>query len=175
MEEKKKEKEGFLQEDFTDKWSTFKYLTGVQSDLKHDVTSDFILAKLRENQKEAIIELVRDAYFAKKEVLKLTRGWNYKIDRKGKYIKNDDKTFKKFPLDLVEIKYIKNLADITFNSYMIKMIMTVIMYRNIEQNVLMEMITEKDRLAEESEGLKRENEELTKRVAKNIKEGDKDR
>ena len=70
---------------------------------------------------------------------------------------------------------IGNLADITFNSYMIKMIMTVIMYRNIEQNVLMEMITEKDRLAEESEGLKRENEELTKRVAKNIKEGDKDR
>lgn len=174
IEKKKSKDEEFQKEDFTDKYGTYKYLTQPQSDIKVDITSDFILAKLNENQKEAIIELVRDAYFAKKTIEKLAEGWVYKVGKDRKYIRNEDMTYKRYPLPPDERKYIQQLAKITFNSYMIKLIMTVIMYRNIEQNILMELITEKDRLNQETEELKRENQELGKRIKENVKKGEKE-
>lgn len=159
---------------FSDKWSTYKYLTTIQSDIKDEITSDFILAKLNENQKESVIELVRDAYFVKKEMEKLALAWRYKPLKNGKYIKNEDGTFKKFALPQEEQKYIKNIAKITFNSIMIKIIMTKIEYRNVDKNVIMELITEKDKMAAENEEISDENKRLLEKAKRNIKKGGKD-
>ncbi len=168
----------FYKEGFDDKWSTYKYMTDVQSDIKKDITSDFILAKLKnDNAPEpiGIIELVRDGYFCKKMLERYIDSWTYQVGKNGKYIRNKDGTFKKFPLSDESKRYIKNVAEVNFNVYMVKVIMTVIMYRNIKDNVLMELITEKDRLSGETEGLKKENEELMKKMSKNIKKGEENK
>lgn len=165
-------KNKFRDDGFSDKWSTYKYLTGIHSpDLQKSITSDFILAKLDINQKESIIELVRDAYYVKKEIEKLLEGYHYVKDKKGKYLKNDDGSYKTVPLSYDEQRYIKNKAQTTFNSLMIKIIMTKIEYRNVEKNVIMELITEKDKMTEESMKLERENKELGQRLKENIKKG----
>lgn len=157
---------------FSDKWGTYKYLTDIQSDIRKDITSDFILAKLNDTQKEAVIELVRDAYFVKKEMEKLKDGFIYQVDKKGKYIRNKDGTFKRFPISKEEQKIIENLAKITFNSFMIKIIMTKIEYRNVENNVMVELLTEKDKMAIDNERLEAENRDLTKRIKNNIVKGE---
>lgn len=159
---------------FSDKWGTYKYLTDIQSDIKEDITSDFILAKLNENQKESVIELVRDAYFVKKEIEKLALGYRYRPLKNGKYMKNKDGTFKRFDLTRIEQKYIEKVAKITFNSFMIKIIMTKIEYRNVENNVMMELITEKDKMSAENSRLEEENKDLLKRMKNNIKKGSGD-
>ena len=121
---KKEEKEsGFFKEGFDDKWSTYKYMTDVQSDIRKDITSDFILAKLRNDQAPepaGIIELVRDGYFCKKMLERYMGAWIYKVGVNGKYIRNKDGTFKKFPLDAQLKKYIRNIAEVNFNVYMVK-------------------------------------------------------
>lgn len=156
---------------FSDKWGTYKYLTDIQSDIKKDITSDFILAKLNETQKEAVIELVRDAYFIKKELERLTNAYYYKPLKNGRYVKNEDGTFRRFPITKEQRDYIMNIAKMTFNSYMIKIIMTKIEYRNVENNVMMELITEKDKMAMENFKLEEENKDLMKRMKNNIKKG----
>lgn len=175
MKFKKEDKKSFEKEDFSDKWGIYKYLTEPQSDIKENITSDFILAKLDNKQAptpEPVIELVRDAYFAEKYMNKLTESYRYKVGKDGKYIRNQDGTFKKFPLDNDEIDYIRKYARMTFNAYMIKLIMTVLMYRNIDKNVLMELITERDRMSEENERLRQENMSVKDRVKENIKKGE---
>lgn len=159
---------------FSDKYSTYKHLIEVKSDIRDNITSDFILAKLNDNQKESVVELVRDAYFAKKEIEKLARGYTYRIDKNRKYYRNEDYSYKKFELSQDEKDYIKMVARMTFNSYMIKLIMTVIMYRNIDKNVVMELITEKDRLMGENEELSREKDTLLGKAKNKLKNEEKD-
>lgn len=159
---------------FSDKWSTYKYLTSIHSDIKKDITSDFILAKLNENQKESIIELVRDAYFIKKAMERLIDCKTYKVGKNHKYIKNNDGSFRKFDLSEDEKEYISNMAKLTFNAIMIKILMTKIEYRNVDSNVIMELITEKDKMVAENDRLEEENKDITERIKKNIKKGGND-
>ena len=62
----------------------------------------------------------------------------------------------------------------TFDAYMIKLIMTVLMYRNLPENVLLELMADKERLTEETEKLKEEHKDLSQRKKENIKKGEKD-
>ena len=107
----------------------------------------------------------------KKELEKLANGYVYRPLRNGKYTKNSGGTFKKFPIPKESRDYIKNVAKMTFNSYMIKIIMTKIEYRNVENNVMVELITEKDKMNAENEKLEAENKDLIKRMQNNIKKG----
>lgn len=171
-----KEKD-FFEEDFNDKYGIYKHLVDVHSDIKKDITSDFILAKLKNDQApvpEPIIELVRDAYFCKKMIERYAEAKEYKVDARGKWIKEKDGTYKKYPISDEKIKYIKNEAKIIFNVYMIKVIMTVIMYRNIKENVIMELITEREKYEAEIEKAKQENANVGETIKKNIKKSGKE-
>jgi len=175
MSKRNQEKNDFYklrESSFSDKWSTYKYLTSIQSDIKKDITSDFILAKLDQNQKESVIELVRDAYYIKKMMERYADHKTYKVNKRtGRYLTNADGTYKQHSLDPKEKKYILNMAKITFNSIMIKIIMTKIEYRNVDKNVMMELITEKDKMNGENGDLEGENREILERMKKNIKKG----
>lgn len=159
-----KDENKFEDEPFADKWGTYRHFTKVHSDIKDDITSDFILAKLTDNQKESITELVRDAYFCKKEIEKLAKSKHYKLGKNNRFIKNSDGSFAKFDMSEDEQNYIKALGKITFNSYMIKILMITIMYRNIDKNTLIELMTEKEKLENENERLENETANLGQKV-----------
>lgn len=136
-----------------DKWGHFNFLARVHSDIQKDMTSDFILAKFPEEKRVVVAELVRDAYFIQKEIEKLTKSWDYKIGKNGHYLKNEDGTYKKIELSETKKNYIILVAKITFNSYMIKLIVTAIMNRNLDKNVMLELMTQKDQLEQENADL----------------------
>ena len=58
------------------KLDLIKYTSQVQSDINTNITSDFVLAKLNEKDKTAIIEMTDNAYHAKKILLQIAK--NYK-------------------------------------------------------------------------------------------------
>ena len=60
--------------------------------------------------------------YSYKYMNKLTESYRYKVGKDGKYIRNPDYTFKKFPLTELEIQYIRKYARMTFNAYMVKLI-----------------------------------------------------
>ena len=59
------------------KLSLIKYTSQVQNRLKTDINSDFVLAKLADHDKELIIELTSNAYFAKKVCQSIKQKINY--------------------------------------------------------------------------------------------------
>ena len=171
----KEEESQFALGSFADEYGVKKYLTEVQQgSIKRDITSDFVLAKLTETQRDAIIELVRVARFAKKEIEKYAKSWYYKPMKNGKYVKNKDGSFRRFELSKEEKQYINNLAIITFDSYMIKLTMTVIMYRNLENNVLMELLTEKNKLEAEIAELTEKNKTVGQKAKDRLKNEETD-
>lgn len=111
-----------------------KYTSQVQSRIKKDITSDFTLAKLSDKDKEGITELTVDAYFAKK-VLSLIANkaqvWDYN---------NETKVWVQHGLPDVDRKAIYGLADTTFDAFMNRIYMTVILSRNVDKNYLISVL-----------------------------------
>lgn len=138
------------------KLELLKYTSDVQSRIKTDITSDFILAKLNEKDKEAIVELTADAYFSKRvieQIAKRSHQWHWN---------NENNKWQKQPLDINKKNKITKMASRIFDSYMIKLQMTALVNRNVDKNYLINI------LAQQQERNETEDEPVT--LAKKPKE-----
>lgn len=135
-----------------DKLDLIKGLSQVESRIKKNITSDFILAKLDEKQKKLITETTSNAYFCKKiiEGTKDKKKWYW---RDG-FWEQDNLTEKE------EIR-IKKASERTFEAFMIKNIMIALLNRNVKNNHLVRLMTGLQDEEDEEEG-KREKEIINK-------------
>lgn len=115
-----------------------KYISEVNSNIKNEIGSDFILAKLEDQDKEAIIEMTSNAYFCKKigEIIR------YQAESRGKWVYNKEiKQYQKKQYSTQYIKTIQTLANNTFDAFLTRIYMTVILNRNKPNNTILELIT----------------------------------
>lgn len=129
-------------EEFDTKLDILKFTANVKSRIKEDITSDFILAKLTEKDKEGITEMTCNAYFAKRIIL----------------------TALKHTKTQTEIKIIKHLANATFDAYMTRIYMVANLNRNVPKNHLLRILAEKEEEPEtpETEQITQKIKDLTK-------------
>ena len=148
-------------EKFSDQLDVLKETISIKSSIREDITSDFVLASnLSEQDKTGIIEMTGDAYFSKK-IIKLyaERGFNYEWDKNKKdWAKNEDGSYKKVGLNNDEKQKIYNIAERLFTAYMIKIMMTVILNRNVDKNYLISLLTNRDNEKTSEEAEEREEE-----------------
>ena len=107
-------------------------LTRVTSDnIKRNITKDFVLAKLDNQDKSAMVEMVANAYFIRELVSRLQR---LEVDKyvNGKWVKAG--------IDPeIRVKMEKISADV-FNIFLTKLQTIAILNRNVRENHLIEMI-----------------------------------
>jgi hypothetical protein len=140
------------------KLEILKFASQVQSRIRDDISEDFILAKLGEKDKEGIVEMTSNAYFMKKILAILKdKGTKYDWD-----IKN--KAWVQRKLNDNEKDFIEKVANATFDSYLTRIYMVVILNRNVPNNHLLNILAgatnQEDN--EELEGFKARINELMK-------------
>lgn len=107
-----------------------KYATEVQSRIKEDINSDFVLAKITEKDIEAIKELTNNAYLAKRMI----NDMNYK---KYYFWNKGLKRWEHRELDEKTKQRISTIADEIFDIHMLRPQMTCILNRNKEGNPIL--------------------------------------
>lgn len=117
---------------FSDQLDVLRHLSDIQLRLKKDITGDFVLAKLPEQVREGIIEMTKNAYFAKKVLTILSR-------KHKRWIWNG-KEYKHVEMTKEDKKYINDVGDAIFDAYMTGIYMTVILHRNINENYLVSLL-----------------------------------
>lgn len=126
------------------------FLARVQGRIKRDITEDFVLAKLHEKDKIAIINMTSNAYYLYKILIVLSeRSKVYEWETKTK-------TWIKRPLDYEEKESIREIARATFDSIMTPVYMTVLLNRNVEKNHLVEIIAGANKEIEDTGDIKEE-------------------
>lgn len=104
----------------------------VKSKIKEHITSDFILAKLGDKDKEAITELTANAYYGAKllRVVEKTQKKWYWEDGKWiyKHLEEKDK------------EAIRQHSENLFSVFMVRVQMTVILNRNVKDNHMLRMM-----------------------------------
>lgn len=143
---KNKELEEIKPEETIDnKLEFLKFMSQVQSSIKDCITEDFIFAKLGDKQKEAIIEMVCNAYYGKKLLSivahKSKKRWVWKKDR-WEHIERDSSHF------TIMNEYSKNV----FDAFMTRIYMMVILNRNVKENPLLRLLAGMPEDESESEG-----------------------
>lgn len=121
---------------FNDKLDALKYMSEVQSSIKKNVTSDFILAILDEKSKEGIIELTADAYYSQRIL--------DQIQRRAKRWKWNEQT-KKWELEGLtddDVRKIGNIKENAFNAYMTRIQMAAVVNRNVPNNHILKLLAE---------------------------------
>lgn len=113
-----------------------KYLVQVQSRIREEITSDFTLANVDENQKNSIIEITTNAFEATKRFDNIMKAKNWTWTKNG---------WKTTETDQDGIKKIKNNQRQSFDSYMNRIFMTVNMNRNKRDNRMVDLLAEEAR------------------------------
>lgn len=138
-------------------------LTQVDEKIDKFLTTDFTLAKLTENQRKTIVELISDAYHVRRMIrniiIKSKNKVPYYNKEKGKWYWRD--------LNDEEKERINAKSLEAFESIMTKVRATVIMHRNMPQNYLIEQILRTSDIGQE---LAEEEAELQKTKLKKAKE-----
>lgn len=113
-----------------------RFASQVQSRIKNDISEDFVLAKLSDQDKEGIIEMTGNAYFSKRI--------NQLIKKRGrKWQWNDNKKYwEERTLNEKEVQQITDNENATFDSYLNRIYMTVILNRNVPQNHLLQILSQ---------------------------------
>lgn len=122
-----------------------KYLSDVQSDIKRSITSDFILAKLDDKQKEYIQETAVSAFFMQRIVLMLKKlGTKWKFENNN-WIETELDEYDKMRMD--------EITKSLFEAFMNRITMITILNRNSDRNhlvnVLGGVINQEEKEAEE--------------------------
>lgn len=137
---------------WNDQLDMLKYLAEIQCAIKDKITSDFVLAKLTQKDKQGITEMTVNAYFSKQivDMLKKKKTW---------YWNKETKEWEKGTLKPEEIKELETTSTDIFNAYMKKIYMVVILNRNISENYLIDILSgntrkqqEESRIEEEQKG-----------------------
>lgn len=133
------ELKGNEKENFSDILDVLRHISDIKLRLKEEITQDYVLAKLGDKDKEGAINMTEDAYFCQMALFKrLIR------NAKMKQIISDD-----------EEKYIEELGNRTFDMYMNKIHMTIVLNRNVDKNYLINVLA---KYQEEEEVTAREEE-----------------
>lgn len=120
------------------KLELLKYTSEVQSRIKTDISSDFTLAKLDDKTKEAIVELVGDAYYVKKIINQI------RIKAKKWHWNNKTKNWTKTPITPEEQDRINTIGEEAFDTFMTRLYMTAILNRNVDKNHLLKVLTQEN-------------------------------
>lgn len=115
-----------------------KYATQVQSRIREDINSDFVLAVLNEKDKEAIKEFTNNAYLSKRLIKEITEEKQYKWNK-------TKRVWELRKLQEDEIKEIERIADETFDIHMIRPMMLVILERNKKENPILSGLMNKEK------------------------------
>ena len=116
------------------KLEILRFTSQVQSRIKKDISEDFVLAKLDAKDKEGIIEMTSNAYFVKKILDILSKkGRKWKWD-------NKEKVWVRRELNNSEKNLITEIANTTFDSYLNRIYMTVILSRNVANNHILKIL-----------------------------------
>lgn len=145
QEEKQEEEEQQLKQALDNELELRHELIQTQSRLKEDITSDYILAKLSEEEKDAIIEISNTAYMIKRNIKAIqnkARKYNWN---------NQKKQWTKTPLNTQEKTEIKNTANTMFDMYMTRTQVATILSRNKKDNHLIRLTLGQTQDAEETE------------------------
>lgn len=113
---------------FDDKLEVLRFISSVHSRIKDEITSDFILAKLTEQDKNYIIEMTTNAYFMKAI-------YDYMLVRlhqqKNKY---DQETYQE------TTKLINKISGSLFKNFMIKNYLIADLSRNNSENPMLSIL-----------------------------------
>lgn len=140
-----------------------KSLTQVDEKIDKFLTTDFTLAKLTENQRKTIVELISDAY----HIRRMIRNIIIKSKNKVPYYNKEKGRWYWRDLNDEEKERINAKSLEAFESIMTKVRATVIMHRNMPQNYLIEQILRTPDIGQE---LAEEEAELQKTKLKKAKE-----
>lgn len=102
----------------TDQFDVYRYLTDVRSRIKKDISTDFVLAKLEDQDKTGVIEMTVNAYLAKAVA----------------------ESLKPYCRSVEEMKEVEHEGNRIFDMYMTKIYMVVLLNRNKEQNPMVRWI-----------------------------------
>lgn len=130
--------------DLLDKYTVLKDFTNVKSSIKNFISSDFVLAKLDDQDKTGISDMVSLALYCSNMILMT------KLEREY-YFDHDNFCWKVRPLSRRELREIDMWAEALFNSFMKMPYMTVILNRNKGGNKLVEQIIGRIREEETTE------------------------
>jgi len=123
------------EEHFNDRLDILRHVSDIKLRLKEDITNDFVLARLGDKDKEFIIEMTGNAYFAKKllDIMK-DKGEEWRWNEK-------EGIYERFMIKKDEADKIKKIAKAVFDSYMIKIYMIVVLNRNVDKNYLINVLS----------------------------------
>lgn len=116
------------------KLELIKSLSQVKSSIKDVITEDFVLAKLGDKDKEAIIEMVANANYGKQlvnTIILISKEWKW------------NKKEKKWELESINIEsknHLEKMGKRLFDTFMSRIYMTVILNRNTKNNHLVRLI-----------------------------------
>lgn len=116
------------------KLELLKFTSEVQGEIKRIMTSDFVLAKLTDKDKQMIIEIIHTAFYSIR-LLSTTRK-KYKI---WKWIKEEEKWILIDP-PKKEIEYLKKLEENTMNIFMARPQAVSILARNDANNFILRLL-----------------------------------
>lgn len=122
-------------EKFDDKLDLYKYMADIHSRIKNDISSDFVLAKLEDKDKEAIVEMTVNAYFSKKiidYVAKAGYKWKWDINKRV-WVKTD--------MDEKTKTSIETIGKALFDSFMNRLYMIAVLNRNKKNNYILDTLT----------------------------------
>lgn len=120
-----------------------KYMGTVKSRLSKQITDDFVLAKLDEQDKKGIIEMTQNAYHIQR-LIEVARAkattWTFNTEQ-------DQWELKWLPTK--QDQQMEILAQNSFDNYMTKVLMTVILNRNRSDNDLAKLLIKRDKTSED--------------------------
>lgn len=128
----------------TDKLELLKWTAQIQSTIRKDISSDYILSKPDDKEKEAMIEMYVNAVTTKKMLTKLTTTKKWTWNRQTN-------NWQQHRINNQEQEYIKILAQMTFDSIMCRMHMIANLTRNKDKNPLLNKITQMPKTTETEE------------------------
>lgn len=121
----------------------YKNISEVQSGIKNEITTDFTFCKLDDHDKEAVIEMVNDSYYAKQIILSIN-------ERATKWEWDKDKWVQRH-LNNEETAFIKIKANRIFDVIMTRIFMIAILNRNVKDNHLIRTLTNTTEIEEPQE------------------------
>ena len=131
-----KQPESFkIEKTVDDKIELIKSISEVQSKISDVVSSDFVLSKLDDREKQYVIEMSNNAFLSRRILtnikIKATRWeWNKKL---SEWIKRG--------LNKEEISQMNEYIQACFDAYMNRIYMIVLLNRNVPKNYLIEKMT----------------------------------
>lgn len=126
------------EEHYNDRLDIYKDIASVKSRIKNDITSDFVLASLKDEEKQFVIEMTENAYFAQKLVKRI-------VEKATQWIwNNKEQQWEKKRLQDIDEKQYQRLVKIRdeiFDTYMNKIYMIVTLNRNVDKNHLIKILS----------------------------------